>query len=112
MDTGEEAQLLRVFIGEKQRWKGKPLYEAIVKKARDRGLAGATAIRGRLGFGAKNHVSTTRVIRLSEDLPYVVEIVDRADRIQEFIPEIKEMVTEGLVTLEKAQIIVYGRNEE
>lgn len=110
MNIDEEAQLLRIFIGENQKWKGRPLYEEIVKKARDRGLAGATAIRGRMGFGAKNHISTTKILRLSEDLPFVVEIVDRAEKIQAFIPEIKEMVTEGLVTLEKAQIIVYGRN--
>ncbi len=111
MDARDDAQLLRIFVGETQKWKGRPLYEAIVKKAREHGLAGATAIRGRMGFGANNHISTTSILRLSEDLPFVVEIVDKTEKIQEFIPIVKEMVPGGLVTLEKAHIVVYGSNK-
>jgi len=105
-----EGQLLRVFIGESDRWEGKPLHEAIVKRARREGLAGATVLRGRLGFGANSVVHTAKILRLSEDLPMVVEIVDQAERIRAFLPALEEMVEEGMITLEKVRIIAYRHN--
>ncbi|HET9939536.1 MAG TPA: DUF190 domain-containing protein [Candidatus Eisenbacteria bacterium] len=102
-----EGQLLRIFIGEADRWHGRSLYEAIVLRAREAGLAGATVLRGLMGFGAKSHLHTAKVLRLSEDLPIVIEIVDRAERIEAFLPVLDEMVADGLVTLERAQVITY-----
>ncbi len=102
-----EGQLLRILIGENDRWHGKPLYEAIVSRAREAGLAGATVLRGLMGFGAASRIHTAKVLRLSEDLPIVVEIVDRSERIAEFLPVLDEMVVDGLVTLERAQVITY-----
>jgi PII-like signaling protein len=102
-----EGQLLRIFIGENDRWHGRPLYEAIVTRAREAGLAGTTVLRGLMGYGAKSRIHTAKVLRLSEDLPIVVEIVDRADRIEAFLPALDEMVADGLVTLERAQVITY-----
>ena len=102
-----EGQLLRIFIGEADRWHGRSLYEAIVLRARESGLAGATVLRGLMGFGAKSHLHTAKVLRLSEDLPIVIEIVDRAERIDAFLPVLDEMVADGLVTLERAQVITY-----
>jgi PII-like signaling protein len=107
MKLQSDAFLLRIFIGESDRTGGKPLYEVIVKEARKRGLAGATVLRGFLGFGANSRIHTSKVLRLSEDLPVVIEIVDREDRIKAFIPELDSMVGEGLVTLEKVQVIAY-----
>jgi PII-like signaling protein len=104
--TGE-AQLLRVFIGESDQWEGRPLYEAIVLKARALHMAGATVLRGPMGFGAHSRVHTTKVLRLSVDLPIVIEIVDTAEKIASFLPEIDVMVREGLVTLETVQVIRY-----
>lgn len=101
---------LRIFIGESDRWKGKPLYEAIVLRAREAGLAGATVLRGLEGFGANSRIHTARILRLSEDLPIVIEVVDREDRIQQFLPALEEMVTEGLITLEKVQVLMYRHN--
>jgi len=102
-----EGQLLRIFIGENDRWHGRPLYEAIVLKAREAGLAGATVLRGLMGYGAKSRIHTAKVLRLSEDLPIVVELVDRPDRIADFLPLLDEMVVDGLVTLERVQVITY-----
>ena len=102
-----EGKLVRIFIGENDQWHGKPLYEAIVMRAREAGLAGATVLRGLMGFGAKSRIHTAKVLRLSEDLPIVVEIVDRADRIEAFLPALEEMVADGLVTLERVQVITY-----
>ena len=102
-----EGQLLRIFIGESDRWEGKPLYEAIVLKARQAGLAGATVLRGLMGFGASSRVHTAKVLRLSEDLPLVVEIVDKPERIEKFLPGLDEMIGEGMITLEKDHIIAY-----
>jgi len=102
-----EGQLLRVFVGESDRWEGKPLYEAIVRRARAAGLAGATVLRGLEGFGAHSRLHTTRILRLSEDLPVVIEIVDEAPKIEAFLPELDEMVAEGMVTLEKVRVIAY-----
>ena len=105
-----EGQLLRIFVGESDRWQGKPLYEMIVQQARKEGLAGATALRGALGFGANSLIHTTKVLRLSQDLPMVIEIVDYADKIQEFLPVLETMVGEGMITLEKVRIIAYRNN--
>ena len=102
-----EGQLVRIFIGEGDRWHGSPLYEAIVARARSEGLAGATVIRGLMGFGAKSRIHTAKVLRLSEDLPIVIEIVDRADRLEKFLPMLDEMVADGLVTVERVQVIMY-----
>lgn len=107
MKIADEGQLLRIFIGESDRWQGKPLYEAIILKARERGIAGATMLRGLMGYGAASRIHTAKILRLSEDLPVVVEIVDSAEKIEALLPLIDEMVQEGLVTLEKVRIIQY-----
>lgn len=104
-----EGHLLRIFVGETDRWHGKPLYEAIVHAAREHGLAGATVLRGLEGFGAHSRIHTAKILRLSEDLPIVIEIVDKAARIQEILPVLDEMVVEGMMTLEKVHIIAYRR---
>ncbi len=106
-----EAQLLRVFIGESDRFQGLPLYEAIVKKARELHLAGATVLRGPMGFGAHSRMHTTKILRLSEDLPIIIEIVDSEEKIQTLLPHIDRMVEEGLVTLEKVHVIKYRANK-
>jgi PII-like signaling protein len=102
-----EGELLRIFVGESDRWEGKPLYEAIVLKAREAGLAGATVVRGMEGFGANSRIHTTKILRLSEDLPVIIEIVDRPEKVRAILPVLDGMVTEGLVTLERVQIIAY-----
>ena len=99
--------LLRIFIGEGDRWRGKPLYEAIVAKTREAGLAGTTVLRGMMGFGAKSRIHTAKVLRLSEDLPIVIEIVDTEEKIRKILPLLDEMVGDGMVTLEKVQVIAY-----
>ena len=100
-------KLVRIFVGESDRWHHEPLYEAIVRRAREVGLAGATVVRGIEGFGASSHLHTARILRLSEDLPIVVEIVDQEDRINGFLPMIDEMVGDGMVTIETVQIVTY-----
>lgn len=100
-------KLLRIFLGESDRFGHRSLAEAIVERAREEGLAGATVLRGIEGFGASSTLHTTRILRLSEDLPVLIEIVDREDRIAAFLPLIDEMITEGLVTLENVQVCVY-----
>ena len=105
--TGQ-GMLLRIFIGESDRWHGKPLYEALVLKAREMGLAGATVIRGVEGFGAHSRLHTAKVLRLSEDLPLIIEIVDGEERIREFIPICDTMIEEGLITLERVEILKYA----
>lgn len=107
-----EGQLLRIFIGESDRWHGVPLSEAIVRRAREEGLAGATVVRGLEGFGAHSRIHTTRILRLSEDLPIVVEIVDHPEQIEKFLPILDEMVSEGMMTLEKVRIIAYRPGSE
>ncbi|MGH7142909.1 MAG: DUF190 domain-containing protein [Planctomycetota bacterium] len=107
MKLSENGCLLRIFIGESDRWHGQPLYEAIVLKAREKRLAGATVLQGPMGFGANSHLHTTKVLRLSEDLPMIIEIVDEEEKIQAFLPEIDGMVTEGMVTMEKVRVIKY-----
>jgi len=112
MRLQETALLLRVFIGEDDRFDGKPLYEAIVLKARERGLAGATVLRGPLGFGHSSRLHTAKILRLSEDLPVVVEIIDSEEKITAFLPLLDSMLKGGLVSLEKVRILRYGQNEK
>jgi len=107
MKIPEQGCLLRIFIGESDKWQGRPLYEAIVLKARELHLAGATVLRGPMGFGAHSRLHTARILRLSEDLPVVIEIVDAKEKIDTLMPHIDEMVQEGLVTQEKVQVIRY-----
>jgi PII-like signaling protein len=102
-----DGKLLRIFVGESDRHEGAPLYEWIVRKARERGLAGATVLRGLAGFGAHSRLHTAKVLRLSTDLPIVIEIIDTADKIEAFLPEIDAAIAEGLATLEKAEIRFY-----
>ena len=108
MQTPKPAQLLRIFIGEAARHDGKPLYEAIVLKAREMHLAGATVTRGAMGFGASSRLHTTKILRLSEDLPLVIEIVDSEDKINQFLPVLDGIMSSGLITLEKVQVLQYG----
>jgi PII-like signaling protein len=102
-----EGKLLRIFIGESDRHGRKPLYQAIVEMLREEGLAGATVLRGIEGFGANSHLHTARILRLSEDLPVVIEVADTAERIEAVMPKLDEMVKEGLVTLERVQVVAY-----
>ena len=111
MNIPEQGVLLRVFIGESDQWHGKPLYEAIVLKARELHLAGATVLRGPMGFGANSRLHTAKILRLSEDLPMVIEIVDSQQKIDELMPFIDEAVKEGLVTLEDVKVIRYRGND-
>jgi PII-like signaling protein len=107
MKLPSEAFLLRIFIGESDKCGGRPLYEIIVEEARKGGMAGTTVLRGFLGFGAHSRIHTSKVLRLSEDLPIVVEIVDTQERIEAFLPRLDELIGEGLVTLEKVRVITY-----
>ena len=102
-----EGKLLRVFVGESDRWHSKPLYQAIVERVRKEGLAGATVLRGIEGFGADSRLHTARILRLSEDLPVVIEIVDSAEQIERILPVLDEMVGEGMVTVERVEVIAY-----
>jgi PII-like signaling protein len=107
MKIPEEGYLLRVFVGESDKHGHVPLYEAIVSKAREAGLAGATVLRGVMGFGRHSVMHTAKILRLSEDLPMIVEIVDSLERIEAFLPILDTMVLEGLVTLEQVRVIHY-----
>ena len=107
MKIPTDGQLLRIFIGESDRWHGRPLYEAIILRARELGVAGATMLRGMMGYGAASRIHTAKILRLSEDLPIVVEIVDSKEKIESLLPMIDEMVKEGLVTLENVRVIKY-----
>jgi hypothetical protein len=107
MKSEDRGWLLRIFVGESDKWHGRPLYEAIVTKARELHLAGATVLRGAMGFGAHSRLHTAKILRLSEDLPIVIEIVDRRERIDELLEHIDEMIAEGLVTLEQVYLIKY-----
>ena len=111
MKIPENGKLLRIFIGESDRWHRQPLYEAIVLKARELGLAGATVLRGPMGFGASSHLHTAKILRLSMDLPIVIEIVDADERINLLLPHLDEMVTEGLVTLEDVRVLKYRADQ-
>src|SRR5438105_1849655 len=108
MEIPQQAVLLRVFIGEDDRFGSAPLYEAIVLKARESHLAGATVLRGGMGFGHSSRLHTTKILRLSEDLPLLIEIVDSEDKINAFLPVLDGMMGSGLVTLEKVQVLQYG----
>ena len=107
MKIPENGKLLRIFIGESDRWHHQPLYEAIVLKARELGLAGATVLRGPMGFGAHSRLHTAKILRLSMDLPVVIEIVDTEEKINLLLPLLDEMVPEGLVTLEDVRVLKY-----
>ena len=110
MKLPEESVLLRIFIGESDKYKGTPLYEAIVLKARELNMAGATVTRGILGFGAHSRLHSAKILSISDDLPVVVEIVDNSERIDALIPFLDETVEEGLVTMEKVKVIKYRHN--
>ena len=108
MQIPKQAQLLRIFIGENDRDNGRPLYESIVLRAREMQIAGATVMRGAMGFGHSSRLHTSKILRLSEDLPLVIEIVDSEDKINAFLPTLDTMMTSGLITLEKVQVLQYG----
>jgi len=110
MKIPKEGCLLRVFVGESDQWRGRPLYEAIVLKARELHLAGATVLKGVMGYGATSRLHTAKVLRLSEDLPVIVEIVDSRENLQKLFPLLDEAVTDGLVTIERAEVIWYRAN--
>jgi PII-like signaling protein len=110
MKLPSEAELLRIFIGESDTHQGRPLYEVLVEEARRRGLAGATVLRGTIGFGASSRIHTAHILRLSEDLPMVVEIVDTPEKIAAFLPDLDTLIDEGLVTLERVRVILYRHN--
>jgi PII-like signaling protein len=110
MQIPKQAMLLRIFIGENDKDDGRPLYEAIVLKAREMNLAGATVLRGPMGYGHSSRLHTAKILRLSEDLPLVIEIVDSEERINTFLPVLDGLMTSGLITLEKVQVLQYGPN--
>jgi PII-like signaling protein len=112
MQLQQMAVLLRILIGDGDRFDGKPLYEAIVLKAREHGLAGATVLRGPMGFGHSSQVHTAKILRLSENLPVVVEIIDTKEQIDSFLPMLDEMMTGGLVSLEEVRILRYGSDRK
>jgi PII-like signaling protein len=107
MQIPTDATLLRIFIGESDRWEHRPLFEAIVLKAREQHLAGATVLRGPMGFGKSSRLHTAKILRLSTDLPVVIEIVDHEDKINAFLPELEKMIGGGLVTLEQVKVLHY-----
>jgi PII-like signaling protein len=107
MEIPQESVLLRIFIGESDRWHHQPLYEALVLKAREMHLGGATVLRGVMGYGKSSRLHTSKILRLSMDLPVVVEVVDSEERINAFLPELEQMMTGGLVTLERAKVVHY-----
>jgi len=102
-----DGKLLRIFVGESDRWEGRPLYEAIVLEARKRGLAGATVLKGFMGFGAHSRIHTAKLLELSQDLPIIVEIVDATEKIEAFMPDLERMVGDGLITIERAEVLLY-----
>ena len=108
MGLPENAVLLRIFLGENDKYHGKPLYEAIILKARELHLAGATVLRGPMGYGHASRIHTAKILRLSDDLPLVIEIVDGEEAINGFLPHLDRMMSSGLVTLEKVQVVHYG----
>lgn len=106
MSLPTEGKLLRIFVGEADRWQDRPLYEAIVLEARKRGLAGATVIKGFMGFGAHSRIHTAKLLDLSHDLPVIIEIVDAPDKVEAFMPDLERMVGDGLITLERAEVLL------
>jgi len=111
MEVPRDSMLLRIFIGESDRWNHKPLYEAIVLKAREMHLGGATVLRGPMGFGKSSRMHTAKILRLSMDLPIVIEIVDSEEKIQALLPALEEMMSGGMVTLERVQVIEHRHVE-
>ncbi|MES9995019.1 DUF190 domain-containing protein [Desulfovibrio aminophilus] len=111
MNLPRHAERLRIFVGESDLHKGRPIFEVVVEEARRQGLAGATVLRGISGFGANSLVHTAKILRLSEDLPVVVEIVDTPGKIESFLPFLEGVIKEGLVTLEGVQVMFYRHNE-
>lgn len=109
MTIPENALILRIFIGESDHYEGKPLYEQIVLKARSEQLAGATVLRGPMGFGAASRIHTTKILRLSDDLPLIIEIVDSEEKINAFLPTLDKMMTSGLATIEPVTVLRYGQ---
>jgi uncharacterized protein len=112
MKIPADGKLLRIFIGEADKWHSKPLYEEIILLAKKNSMAGATAIKGFMGFGCKSHMHTTKLLRLSEDLPIIIEIVDSEDKISQFLPFLDDMVREGLITIEKANVVMYRAGKD
>ena len=112
MQLPHDAVLLRIFLGESDRWEHKPLYEAIVLAAREAQLAGTTVLRGPMGFGKASHLHTSKILRLSEDLPLVIEIVDSEEKINAFLPVLETMMGGGLVTMEKVKVLQYRAGEK
>ena len=108
MDLPRDAVLLRIFFGEADKYRALPLHEAIVLKAREMHLAGATVLRGQVGFGHSTRIHATKILRLSQDLPIIVEIVDSREKIDTFLPVLDRMMTSGLITIENAQVLQYG----
>jgi hypothetical protein len=111
MKLPEEGLLLRIFIGESDMYKGKPLYEQIVLKARELHLAGATVVRGIMGFGADSRIHTAKILRLSLDLPIIIELVDTEENLNKLMPFLDETVHEGLITMEKVKVIKYRHSQ-
>jgi len=112
MKENEQGKLLRIYIGESDQWHHHPLYEAIVLQARKKGMAGATVLRGPMGFGASSRLHTAKILRLSEDLPLIIEIVDTEEKIRNFLPELDAMVQDGLVTLQDVGVIHYRAHSD
>jgi PII-like signaling protein len=112
MKIPEDGCLLRIFVGESDQWHGKPAYEAVVLAARSAGLAGATVFKGAMGFGAHSRLHTAKILRLSEDLPILIEIVDAQDKIDAFLPQLNPIVSEGLITMEPVRVIKYRAGGE
>jgi PII-like signaling protein len=110
MQIPKDARLLRIFIGEDHKDDGRPLYESIVLKAREMHLAGATVLRGAMGYGHSSRLHTTKILRLSADLPLIIEIVDSEEKINEFLPILDQIMSSGLVTVEQVRVLQYGRN--
>ena len=107
MKLSSNGKLLRIFVDEQDKWKGQPLYEAIILLAKKEGMAGATALKGFMGFGAKSRLHTSKILRLSEDLPIVIEFVDSEENINSFLPYLDEMVQEGMITMENVNVVCY-----
>mgnify|MGYP006287809117 CR=1 FL=1 len=107
MKEPQQGVLLRIFVDENDRYRGKPLFEAIVKEAQSLKLAGATVIRGMMGYGAESHIHSARILRLSDDLPMIIEVVDTEENIQKLMPFLDENVQEGLITMENVKVIRY-----
>ena len=112
MQIPKEAQLLRIFIGEADRWQGRPLFEAIISRAREAGLAGATVLKGPMGFGRTSHLHTAKLLEMDADMPIVIELIDTGEKIGAFLPAVREMVTGGLVTLEPVEVIMYRGDDK